>query len=193
MRLNGIDAEFLTRDEIARWIPNLELLADARFPDSWRHAAAARRDGAPRRGCVGSTRAPPTRAASTSSSRCEVTGIRIENGAVAGVETTQGFIATTEARYRRRRHSGVVAAMAGIELPIESHVLQAMVSDRSSPCSIPSSHRAPCISTSASPTRASSVMGGDLDFYNSYAQRGNLPSVEHVVARASRCSRASDA
>ena len=114
--------------------------------------------------------------------QCEVTGIRIENGAVTGVDTTRGFIATPKIGIAVAGHSGRVAAMAGLRLPIESHVLQAMVSEPIKPILdtvVTSGAVHFYISQS---DKGELVMGGDLDFYNSYAQRGNLPIVEHVVA-----------
>jgi methylglutamate dehydrogenase subunit A len=114
--------------------------------------------------------------------QCEVTGIRIERGAVAGIDTTQGFIGTPRIGIAVAGHSGHVAAMAGLELPIESHVLQAMVSEPVKPVLdtvVTSGAVHFYISQS---DKGELVMGGDLDFYNSYAQRGNLPIVEHVTA-----------
>ena len=72
--------------------------------------------------------------------------------------------------------------MAGLRLPIESHVLQAMVSEPVKPVLdtvVTSGAVHFYISQS---DKGELVMGGDLDFYNSYAQRGNLPIIEHVVA-----------
>ena len=84
--------------------------------------------------------------------------------------------------------------MAGLRLPIESHVLQAMVSEPVKPLLdtvVTSGAVHFYISQS---DKGELVMGGDLDGYNSYAQRGNLPMIEHVVAGAApRCSRASAA
>ena len=93
MRLNGIDAQFLTRDEIARWIPNLDCSPDARFPI---HGGLLQpRGGTVRHDAVawGYARAADARGVDIIQ-QCEVTGIRIENGAVTGVETTRGPIAT---------------------------------------------------------------------------------------------------
>jgi sarcosine oxidase subunit beta len=114
--------------------------------------------------------------------QCAVTGIRIEGGALAGVDTTQGFIATSKLGLAVAGHSGHVAAMAGLKLPIESHVLQAMVSEPVKPVLdtvVTSGAVHFYISQS---DKGELVMGGDLDFYNSYAQRGNLPIIEHVVS-----------
>jgi len=79
-------------------------------------------------------------------------------------------------------HSGHVAAMAGFRLPIETHVLQALVSEPLKPVLdtvVTSGAVHFYISQS---DKGELVMGGDLDFYNSYAQRGNLPMIENVVA-----------
>ena len=181
MRLNGIDAKFLTRDEIARWIPNLDCSPDARFPILG--GLLQPRGGTVRHDAVawGYARAADARGVDIIQ-QCEVTGIRIESGAIAGVETTQGFIATPQARPRRRRAFGPRRRDGrDLKLPIESHVLQAMVSEPVKPVLdtvVTSGAVHFYISQS---DKGELVMGGDLDFYNSYAQRGNLPIIEHVV------------
>jgi heterotetrameric sarcosine oxidase beta subunit len=181
MRLNGIDAQFLTRDEIERRIPNLDCSADARFPV---HGGLLQpRGGTVRHDAVawGYARAADARGVDIIQ-QCEVTGIRIERGAVVGVETTRGAIDTPRLGIAVAGHSGRVAAMAGLTLPIESHVLQAMVSEPVKPVLdtvVTSGAVHFYISQS---DKGELVMGGDLDFYNSYAQRGNLPVVENVVA-----------
>jgi methylglutamate dehydrogenase subunit A len=112
---------------------------------------------------------------------CEVTGIRIENGKVMGVETTRGFI-VQEAGAGGRRQLIRVAEDGGHRLPIESHVLQAFVSeglkpyDRHGVITFGAGHF--YVSQS---DKGGLVFGGDIDGYNSYAQRGNLPMVEHVI------------
>ncbi len=180
MRLNGIDAKFLTRDEIAAWIPELDTSPSARFPIVG--GLLQPRGGTVRHDAVawGYARAADARGVDIIQN-CEVTGIRVENGAVAGVDTTQGFIATRKLGIAVAGHSGRLAAMAGIRLPIESHVLQAMVSEPVKPVLdtvVTSGAVHFYISQS---DKGELVMGGDLDFYNSYAQRGNLPALEHVV------------
>ena len=181
MRLNGIDAKFLTRDEIARWIPNLDCSPEARFPI---HGGLLQpRGGTVRHDAVawGYARAADALGVDIIQ-QCEVTGIRIDKGAIQGVDTTQGFIATTKLGIAVAGHSGHVATMAGLRLPIESHVLQAMVSEPLKPVLdtvVTSGAVHFYISQS---DKGELVMGGDLDFYNSYAQRGNLPAVELVVS-----------
>ena len=180
MRLNGIDAQFLSRDEIARRVPNLDCSSAARFPILG--GLLQPRGGTVRHDAVawGYARGADARGVDVIQ-QCEVTGIRVAKGTVTGVETTRGFIGTPKVGIAVAGHSGQVAAMAGITLPIESHVLQAMVSEPVKPVLdtvVTSGAVHFYISQS---DKGELVMGGDLDFYNSYAQRGNLPIVEHVV------------
>jgi methylglutamate dehydrogenase subunit A len=181
MRLNGIDARFLSRDEIAAWIPNLDCSADARFPVLG--GLLQPRGGTVRHDAVawGYARAADALGVDIIQ-RCEVTGIRIERGAVTGVKTTLGDIAAPRIGIAVAGHSGQVAAMAGIRLPIESHVLQAMVSEPVKPILDTVVTSGAVHFYVSQSDKGELVMGGDLDFYNSYAQRGNLPRIEDVVS-----------
>ena len=112
---------------------------------------------------------------------CEVTGIDIQNGRVTGVQTTRGPIRAKKVGMVAAGRSGQVAAMAGMRLPVESHILQAFVTEGLKPVidhvvSFGMGHF--YISQS---DKGGLVFGGDLDFYASYAARGNLPMVEHVM------------
>ncbi len=112
---------------------------------------------------------------------CEVKGIDIKNGAVTGVQTTRGAIKAKKIGMTVAGRSGQVAAMAGMRLPVESHVLQAFVTEGLKPVidhviSFGMGHF--YISQS---DKGGLVFGGDLDFYASYASRGNLPMKEHVM------------
>ena len=116
--------------------------------------------------------------------QCEVTGIDIEGGKVTGVQTTRGAIRAKKVAMVVAGRSGQVAAMAGMRLPIESHVLQAFVTEGLKPyldtvVTFGMGHF--YISQS---DKGGLVFGGDLDFYASYAQRGNLPMAEHVIEAA---------
>ena len=181
MRLNGIDAQFLSRDEIAARIPNLDCSFNARFPILG--GLLQPRGGTARHDAVAWGYARGADALGVDIvERCEVTGIRVDGGRVTGVQTTLGDIATSKIGIAVAGHSSRVAAMAGIKLPIESHVLQAMVSEPVKPVLdtvVTSGAVHFYISQS---DKGELVMGGDLDFYNSYAQRGNLPIIENVVA-----------
>jgi sarcosine oxidase subunit beta len=111
---------------------------------------------------------------------CEVTGFRIAGGVVTGVETTRGPIAARKVGLACAGNSSRVAALAGLKLPIESHVLQAFVTEGLKPL-IPGvvTFGAGHFSISQS-DKGGLVFGGDIDGYNSYAQRGNLATVEDV-------------
>ncbi|MEC8572287.1 MAG: FAD-dependent oxidoreductase, partial [Pseudomonadota bacterium] len=112
---------------------------------------------------------------------CEVTGLRIEGGKVQGVETSRGYIGAGKVGVSVAGNSSRVMALAGMRLPIESHVLQAFVSEGLKPF-IPGviTYGAGHFYCSQS-DKGGLVFGGDIDMYNSYAQRGNLPVVEDVV------------
>ena len=113
--------------------------------------------------------------------KCEVTGIDIENGKVVGVQTSRGAIRAKKVAMCAAGRSGQVAAMAGMRLPIESTVLQAFVTEGLKPVidnviTYGMGHF--YISQS---DKGGLVFGGDIDFYASYAARGNLPTAEHVM------------
>jgi len=115
---------------------------------------------------------------------CEVTGIDLDAGQVRGVRTSRGVIRAKKVAMVAAGRSGQVAAMAGMRLPIESHILQAFVTEGLKPVihhvvSFGMGHF--YISQS---DKGGLVFGGDLDFYSSYAQRGNLPMKEHVMEAA---------
>lgn len=112
---------------------------------------------------------------------CEVTGIDVENGKVTGVQTSRGAIKAKKVAMVVAGRSSQVAAMAGMRSPIESTVLQAFVTEGLKPVidhvvSFGMGHF--YISQS---DKGGLVFGGDIDFYASYAQRGNLPMMEHVM------------
>jgi sarcosine oxidase subunit beta len=112
---------------------------------------------------------------------CEVTGIDIENGVVKGVQTSRGAIKAKKVGMVVAGRSGQVAAMAGMRLPIESHILQAFVTEGLKPVidhvvSFGMGHF-----YMSQSDKGGLVFGGDLDFYASYASRGNLPMAEHVM------------
>ena len=181
MRLNGIDARFLSRDQIADWIPTLDCAPNARFPV---HGGLLQpRGGTVRHDAVawGYARAADALGVDIIEN-CEVTGISIAQGCVNGVETSRGRIAAKRIGLAAAGHSSHIAAMAGIRLPIESHTLQALVTEPVKPVLdtvVTSGAVHFYISQS---DRGELVMGGDLDFANSYSQRGALPTIERVAS-----------
>ena len=111
---------------------------------------------------------------------CEVTGFDIRNGVCHGVETPRGTIWADRVAVCVAGSSGRVMGYAGLRLPIESHVLQACVTEGLKP-TIPGvmTYGAGHFYVSQS-DKGGLVFGGDIDGYNSYAQRGNLPTLEDV-------------
>jgi heterotetrameric sarcosine oxidase beta subunit len=111
---------------------------------------------------------------------CEVTGLEVTAGRITGLQTTRGRIGAGRVGLAVAGHTSHVAAMAGLELPIESHVLQAFVSEAVKPLlDIALTYGAGHFYVAQS-DKGGIVFGGDIDGYNSYAQRGNLPTAEDV-------------
>ncbi|GHG78763.1 sarcosine oxidase subunit beta family protein [Pseudodonghicola xiamenensis] len=179
MMISGAGARLLSRDEVKQMLPFLNF-DNARFPIKGGlmqpRAGTARHDGV----VWGYARGADARGVDIIQN-CEVTGFRIENGKVLGVETSRGFIGAKKVGVSVAGSSGRVMAKAGMRLPIESHVLQAFVSEGLKP-TIPGviTFGAGHFYVSQS-DKGGLVFGGDIDGYNSYAQRGNLPVVEDVV------------
>ncbi len=183
MRLNGIDAELLSREQIQRMVPLLDCSPDARFPIIG--GLMQRRGGVARHDAVAWGYARGADALGVDIiQNCEVTGIRREGARVTGVDTTRGHIAARKVGIVVAGNSSRLAAMADVRLPVESHVLQAMVTEPLKPVlhTVLTSGAAHLYISQTG--KGEILMGGDLDGYNSYAQRGNLPLIEHVVQAA---------
>jgi len=179
MRLHGVDAEILSPAQIQEMMPVLDL-ASARFPVHGgllqRRAGTARHDAV----AWGFARAADALGVDIIQ-QCEVTGLRREAGRVVGVETSRGPIGANKVALAVAGHTGQLAAMADLRLPIESHLLQAYVSEGLKPfldhvVTFGMGH----IYISQS-DKGGLVFGGHLDGYNSYAARGNLPNVTEVA------------
>ena len=182
MRHGGGDAEWLTRERDRPQGAGLDVSGSARFPvvggllqpkaGTARHDAVAwgYARGADRRGV-------------DIVENCEVTGFLRDGDRIAGVTTTRGEIRAKKVAVAVAGSTGRVMKLAGIDrLPIESHVLQAFVSESLKPF-------VDCVVTfgaghlyMSQSDKGGLVFGGDIDGYNSYAQRGNLPIVEEVMS-----------
>jgi len=181
MRMAGIDAELIGPEELKKMVPILDF-ENARFPIQG--GLMQRRGGTVRHDAVawGYARGADMRGVDIIQN-CEVTNIKHEGGKVVGVDSNRGFIKAKKVAMAVAGHTTQVAALAGIkDLPVESHVLQAFVSEGIKPMidtvvTFGAGHF--YISQS---DKGGLVYGGDLDGYNSYAQRGNLPMMEHVMA-----------
>lgn len=179
MRLHGVDAELLDAAAVRRMAPFLNF-DDARFPIQG--GLLQSRGGTARHDAVvwGYARAASALGVDIIQN-CEVKGFLTDaRGAIVGVETSRGAIRAERTGIAVAGHSSQVAAMAGIRLPIESHVLQAFVTEALKPV-------IPGVITFgmghfyiSQSDKGGLVFGGDIDGYASYAQRGNLPVVQDV-------------
>lgn len=178
MRLAGADAELIDRDQLQKQYPYLDF-DNARFPIKGGLLQA--RGGTVRHDAVawGFARAASALGVDIVQN-CEVTGFLIDGGVCKGVQTNRGEIRANKIASCVAGSSSRVMSLAGLRLPIESHVLQAFVSEGLKPV-IPGviTFGAGHFYVSQS-DKGGLVFGGDIDGYNSYAQRGNLPVIEDV-------------
>ncbi|GAC1612395.1 MAG: sarcosine oxidase subunit beta [Novosphingobium sp.] len=183
MRVDGIDAELLTRDQVAKMEPLLDMSRDARCPIQG--GLIQRRGGTARHDAVawGYARGAD-RLGVDIIQKCEVTGFVRDGDAVVGVETTRGRIGAGRVGICVAGHSGHVAAMAGLKLPIESQTLQALVTEGVKPMirSVIMSQSLHCYISQSD--KGGIVMGGDPDNWPSYAQRGQPMVTEGAIAQA---------
>ena len=176
-RLNGVDAELLSTAEIKAFCPVVDTSPEARYPVMG--GTLQRRGGNARHDAVawGFARAADARGVDIIQN-CEVTGIDVAGGKVTGVRTTRGAIAARKVAIVAAGHSSVLADMAGFRLPIESHALQALVSEPLKPvlnCVVMSNGVHVYLSQS---DKGELVIGAGLDPPNSYGQRGGLHTIE---------------
>ena len=179
-RLNGIDGEVVTPERIKEIAPLINISRDSRYPivgASWQPRGGTARHDAVAWGYARGADALGVDLIQET----EVTGIRRKDGAVVGVETTQGFIGARKVACVTAGNSGVVAAMAGLRLPVESRPLQALVSEPVKPCLdtvVMSNAVHGYISQS---DKGDLVIGAGVDGYNGYGQRGSFHVIEHTL------------
>jgi len=180
-QLAGVDNDWLSAEQAQEYCPPLSLDAGMRYPVLG--AALQRRGGTARHDAVAWGYA---RAASALGvdivQNCEVTGIRRDaSGAVCGVDTTRGAVATRRVGVVAAGHTSVVMAQAGVRMPLESYPLQALVSEPVKPCF-------PCVVMSntihayiSQSDKGELVIGAGTDAYTSYSQQGGLHIVTHTL------------
>ena len=180
-RLAGVDNEWLSPHEAKEFCPILNVSANMRYPVLG--AALQRRGGTARHDAVAWGYA---RAASGLGvdiiQNCEVTGVRRgADGAVSGVETTRGAIASAKVGVVAAGHTSVLMAMAGVRMPLESYPLQALVSEPVKPIM-------PCVVMSntihaymSQSDKGELVIGAGTDAYTSYSQTGGLHISSHTL------------
>ena len=176
-RLNGIDAEWLVPAQVKAFCPILNISPGARYPVEG--ATLQRRGGVARHDAVawGFARGADARGVDIIQN-CEVTGIDVEAGRVIGVRTTRGAIRAKQVAIVAAGHNSVVAQMAGLRLPIESHPLQALVSEPLKPV-MPTVVMSNAVHVYVSQSdKGELVIGAGVDSFNSYGQRGGLHVIE---------------
>ncbi|MEO1067263.1 MAG: sarcosine oxidase subunit beta family protein [Pseudomonadota bacterium] len=180
-RLNGIEAEWLDAKQIKEFCPVVNISADVRYPivgGSLQRSGGSNRHDAV---CWAFARAADGLGVDIIQ-QCEVTGLKTEAGEIVGVETTLGDIKTPKVASVVAGHTSVIAKMADIKLPIESHPLQAMVSEPVKPIM-------PCVLMSnavhvyvSQSDKGGLVIGAGIDHHRSYSQRGGFNIVEEQIA-----------
>ena len=181
MRMNGIQAEILSREEVGEMAPALDLSPQARMPVLG--GFAQRRAGTARHDAVAWGYA---RAASALGvhiiQNCEVQGFVQESGRVVGVDTNRGRIRAERVAIAAAGHSSVLAKLADFRLPVTSYALQAMVSEPVKPALdtvVLSPGTGAYISQS---DKGEMVLGAMLDLFPSYAQRGSFAVKQNIIA-----------
>ena len=177
-RLNGVDAEVLTPQQIKEMLPFINL--NTRYPVLG--ASFQPRGGVARHDAVawGFARAADAYGVDILQN-CEVLGIRREGGAVVGVDTARGFIKTKKVAIVAAGHSSVLADMAGFRLPLESHPLQALVSEPLKPI-LPTVVMSNAIHAYISQSdKGDLVIGAGIDQYMGYGQRGSYQVIESTL------------
>jgi len=181
MKLNGIDSEMMSREEIHRFLPLLNL--DCRFPVCG--GFIQRRAGISRHDAVVWAYARAACAAGVDIIQsCDVQGFKLAGGCVQSVHTTQGEIHGDQFALCVAGHSSQLAALAGLHLPIESIALQAMVTEPVKPVLHTVVGSATIHAYISQSDRGEIVIGGGADRYHSYAQRGALPTLQETITAA---------
>jgi sarcosine oxidase subunit beta len=180
-RLNGVDGEILDTAQVKAMVPIINASPGARYPILG--ASLQRRGGVARHDAVawGFARGADAHGVDIIQ-KCEVTGIRRDRGQVVGVETSRGFIQAKKIGVVTAGHSSVLASMAGLRLPIESHPLQALVSEPIKPVLhtvVMSNAVHGYISQS---DKGDLVIGAGIDSYTGYGQRGSFSVIESTMA-----------
>lgn len=182
-KLNGVDGEWLTPEEVAKVCPILNTSPDARYPvlgATWQpRAGIAKHDH------VAWAFARKADAYGIDLiQHCEVTGFLRDGNRVVGVETNRGPVHAGRVALAAAGHSSVLADAVGLRLPVQSHPLQALVSELLEPIHptvVMSNHVHVYVSQAH---KGELVMGAGIDTYNSYGQRGSVHVIEDQMAAA---------
>ncbi|MEQ8710953.1 MAG: sarcosine oxidase subunit beta family protein [Rhodospirillales bacterium] len=179
-RLNGVDAVWLDAAGVKEFCPIINISPDVRYPVLG--ATLQKRAGVARHDAVAWGYARGADALGVDIiQNCEVTGFDISDGVVTGVQTTRGRIGAKKVGVVAAGHSSVLANMAGFRLPLESHPLQALVSEPLKPI-MPTVVMSNAVHVYVSQSdKGELVMGAGIDSHNSYSQRGSLSVIEEQL------------
>ncbi|MDV2981536.1 UNVERIFIED_CONTAM: sarcosine oxidase subunit beta family protein [Actinomycetes bacterium ARC8] len=182
-KLNGVDAEWLDPSQVKEACPIINVSDNIRYPvmgATWQpRAGIAKHDHV-----AWAFARKANEMGVDIIQNCEVTGFIKDGEKVTGVKTTRGTINASKVALAGAGHSSVLAEMAGFELPIQSHPLQALVSELFEPVHptvVMSNHIHVYVSQAH---KGELVMGAGIDSYNGYGQRGAFHVIEEQMAAA---------
>ena len=179
-KLEGVDSEVISPDEIARLVPYLDTSQSARYPIlgalyhppggivrhdavAWGYARGADANGV------------------HIHQNAEVTGIDVRRGRVEGVRTSRGRITTSAVVNCTAGWATLVSDMAGVRLPITTSPLQAAVTEPVKPF-LDTVVVSGTLHVYVSQTdRGELVFGASVDPFTSYSMRGSLDFVEGLA------------
>ncbi|MEO3430616.1 sarcosine oxidase subunit beta family protein [Pelagibius sp. CAU 1746] len=180
-RLNGIDSEFLSAQQVKEMVPIIDLREGGRYPVLG--ASLQRRGGTARHDAVAWGYARGADALGVDIiQECAVNGFRIENGKVTGVETSKGLIEAGKVGIVTAGHSSVMANLAGFRLPVQSVPLQALVSEPVKPIIDTVVMSGAVHAYISQSDKGELVIGAGVDGYIGYGQRGSLQVTEETLA-----------
>ncbi|HEV3359977.1 MAG TPA: sarcosine oxidase subunit beta family protein [Pseudonocardiaceae bacterium] len=182
-KLNGIDAEWIGPEEVRRICPIVNTSADIRYPV---HGATYQpRAGIAKHDYVAWGFARRADEAGIDLIQdCEVTGFTVDGDRVTGVRTSRGDIACGTVALCAAGHTSVLLDLLGVRTPLQSHPLQALVSELLEPIhpTIVMSNAVHVYVSQAH--KGELVMGAGIDSYNGYGQRGAFHIIERQMAAA---------
>jgi sarcosine oxidase subunit beta len=181
--LNGVDAEWLSPGEVKEFCPVLNTADDIRYPVLG--ATLQRRAGIAKHDHVAWALARKCDEFGVDLiQNCEVTGFRTAGGRVTGVETSLGPISAGRVGLAAAGRTSTLTDTLGLRLPLQSHPLQALVSELLEPvhpCVVMSNHVHVYCSQAH---KGELVLGAGIDTHNGYRQRGSVQVIEEQLAAA---------
>jgi sarcosine oxidase subunit beta len=181
MRMNGVDADLLMREQVKQLAPALDMSSTARYPIlgglTQARAGTARHDAV----AWGYARGASALGVDIVQN-CEVRGFIEEAGSIVGVDTSLGRVRAGKVGIAAAGHSSVLAKLAGFKLPVTSYALQAMVSEPVKPMLNTVVMSAAIGSYVSQSDKGEMVIGGGLDLFPSYAQRGSFSVMQDSIA-----------